>query len=170
MHNQNLAIDHETRENYANEIFNTIEEAVIFKNAKTIALFASLPDEVPTTAAIERWSNERRIVLPRVGENSIMEFFDYTPSQMCYGSYGINEPQGTTPIRVEHIDLMIVPGVAFTTSGGRLGRGKGYYDRYLSRSGFKAYTIGICYPHQIVESLPLEEHDVILDRVISQHP
>ena len=63
------------------------------------------------------------------------------------------------------IDLIVVPGVAFTPSGVRLGRGKGFYDRYLTQPGVRALRFGVCYPHQLVGELPAEPHDVAMDRV-----
>lgn len=63
---------------------------------------------------------------------------------------------------------MIVPGVAFTLSGARLGRGKGFYDKYMSQSGFCASTIGVCYEEQLVPSLPCEPHDITVGEVLSR--
>ena len=59
----------------------------------------------------------------------------------------------------EAIDLLIVPGMAFTREGARLGRGKGYYDRYLAQSALHACCIGVCFAHQLVADLPVEPHD-----------
>ena len=95
-----------------------------------------------------------------------MNFYDISEG-VSEGAFGIMEPIATTPIEPSEIDVMIVPGVAFTRQGARLGRGKGFYDKYLSRNGFRAHTIGVCYPCQIVENLPTEEHDRVLDCVIS---
>ena len=61
---------------------------------------------------------------------------------------------------------MVVPGVAFSADGVRLGRGKGYYDRYIAREGFRAYTIGVCYDCQMLGQLPCDEHDRRVDSVI----
>ncbi|MFI3293309.1 MAG: 5-formyltetrahydrofolate cyclo-ligase [Rikenellaceae bacterium] len=165
MRTKNLSIDKELRENYANEIFMAIESDELFKNATTIALYASLSDELPTDTIINRWSQTKRILLPRIGEDCAMEFYQYYISDIESGAYGILEPQGDYPIYIADIDLIIVPGVAFTLDGKRLGRGKGYYDRYLSRADFRAHTIGVCYAHQILDDLPTEEHDVVLDMV-----
>ena len=62
--------------------------------------------------------------------------------------------------------MMVVPGVAFTAAGERMGRGKGYYDRYLSREGFRAYSVGVCFGCQMCEELPTEPHDRRMDEVI----
>ncbi|MFI3302709.1 MAG: 5-formyltetrahydrofolate cyclo-ligase [Rikenellaceae bacterium] len=165
MRTQNLSINKEQRENYANEIFGAIERSEIFRKASVVALYSDLPDELPTSEVIERWGSDKQILLPRVGDDFAMEFYEYDSCAMKSGAYGIYEPQGCEPFCAANIDLIIVPGVAFTRSGGRLGRGKGYYDRYLSREGLRAYTIGVCYAHQIVESLPSEPHDVMLCEV-----
>lgn len=81
-----------------------------------------------------------------------MRFYDYDPASMNdSGSFGISEPEATALCRPEEIDFIIVPGVAFTAAGMRLGRGKGFYDKYLSQPGFRAFKAGVCYPHQVVE-------------------
>ena len=69
------------------------------------------------------------------------------------------------PVLPAGIDLVIVPGVAFTADGRRLGHGKGYYDRFLV--GTTAHTVGACFAEQLVDELPVEPHDVRLDRVLS---
>jgi 5-formyltetrahydrofolate cyclo-ligase len=129
---------------------------------KVVALFAPLWDEVQLQGLIDDLSC--RVVLPRV-EGDDMEFFDYTPTDLKEGSFGIMEPQGQKPCPASDIDLMVVPGVAFTKEGERLGRGKGFYDRYLSREGFRGFCIGVGYKHQLLDSLPTEPHDRQMDMV-----
>ena len=147
------------------QIFSKIAELQEVRQASVVALFASLADEPQTTAIIEQLAQSKRIVLPRI-EGEEMEFYDISEG-LHKGAFGIMEPVATTPIEPSEIDVMIVPGVAFTRNGARLGRGKGFYDKYLSRKGFRAYTIGVCYPCQVVEDIPTEEHDKTLDRVVS---
>jgi 5-formyltetrahydrofolate cyclo-ligase len=65
------------------------------------------------------------------------------------------------------IDLVLVPGIAFTRAGARIGRGAGFFDRFLAHRAARAIKIGIAFSFQIVESLPLERHDVRLDLVVS---
>lgn len=133
------------------------------------ALFAPLPDEIDIGALIG--TAPGRIVLPRVEPSedgtARMEFYDFDPAAMARGAFGIDEPQGTVPCRPEEIDLMVVPGMAFTRGGLRLGRGKGYYDRYMSREGFRARRIGVCFIHQLLGTLPAEPHDRPMDEVIT---
>ncbi len=152
------------REALSTQIFSKIASLAEMQQASVIALFASLHDEPQTANIIEQLSHEKRIVLPRI-DGEKMEFYDIAEG-LCEGAFGIMEPTATTPIKPAEIDLMIVPGVAFTCKGARLGRGKGFYDKYLSRKGFRAYTVGVCYPCQLLDELPTEPHDRVIDRVI----
>ena len=155
----------EERNSFSALIFDRIEHLPEVAEASVIALFASLPDEPQTAEFIERLSLSKRVVLPRI-EGDEMEFYNISEG-LCEGAFGIMEPIATTPIAPSAIDVMIVPGVAFTHEGARLGRGKGFYDKYLSHKDFRAYTIGVCYPCQIVDNIPTEKHDKTLDRVES---
>ena len=86
---------------------------------------------------------------------------------LVFGAFGILEPQGERPCPAGEIDLVVCPGVAFTADGRRLGRGRGYYDRYLGDPAFRGFRVGVCYAHQLVDDLPVEPHDVRMDRVIT---
>ena len=134
------------------------------RKPQVVALFAPLRDEVQIGSLMQRIGC--RVVVPRV-EGDEMEFYDLASGALAEGSFGIMEPQCGEPIEPRKIDVMVVPGVAFTPSGDRLGRGKGFYDRYLSREGFRAYCVGVCYPHQMVDELPVEPHDRRMDEVVS---
>lgn len=158
-------LNFEQKKSKSSLIFKIIADLEVVKQAKTIALYASLSDEVISHEAIEYLSSHYRIVLPRVaGED--MDFYPYIPNTLQRGAFGIDEPQGEEPCTPSEIDVIIVPGVAFTKDGKRCGRGKGYYDKYLSREGFRAVKIGICYTEQLAESIPNEPHDITMDCVI----
>ncbi|MBQ6584181.1 MAG: 5-formyltetrahydrofolate cyclo-ligase [Alistipes sp.] len=146
-------------------ILSRIASSESIKSAKTVALYASLSDEVQSFELIELLSQTKRVVLPRVAGDD-MDFYPYTPSSLKVGAFGIEEPQGSEPISPDEIDVIVVPGVAFTTDGKRCGRGKGYYDKYLSRSGFRAIKIGVCYTEQLAEDIPNEPHDIVMDYMI----
>jgi 5-formyltetrahydrofolate cyclo-ligase len=135
------------------------------RDARVVALFSPLGDEPQIGEIIDVISQERTVVLPRIIGDE-MEFYAYSPSLMCKGAYGIMEPVCGEAIAPEEIDVMIVPGVVFTPEGGRCGRGKGYYDKYMSRKGFRAHTIGVCYEEQISSLLHCETHDVAVNEVI----
>lgn len=91
---------------------------------------------------------------------------------MSVGRYGIREPFGEEVTVCQLLSkassakgvVAIVPGVAFDSLGHRVGRGKGYYDRFFS--SLPIYTIGVCFPYQLFDSVPFESHDKVLDEVI----
>ncbi len=135
------------------------------RDAQVVALFFPLSDEPQIGKIIELLSHERTVLLPRI-EGDVMHFYCYQSGGLEKGSYGIMEPMGGEPFPPSKIDVMIIPGVAFTAGGARLGRGKGYYDKYMSQEGFSAYKIAVCYSEQLVSSLPCEPHDVVMNEVI----
>lgn len=134
--------------------------------ARVVALFAPLGDEPQIWPLVEQLSATMSVLLPRV-EGDVMNFYSYEKGALASGAYGIAEPQGGLPVGACEIDAIVVPGVAFTLNGGRMGRGKGYYDKYLSQNDFTALKIGVCYREQLVPELPLEPHDIRMDVVVS---
>lgn len=163
----NLGLSPEVRQETSARLFGHIEQLAAFASAHTVALFASLPDEPDTAESLARWSRSKRVVVPRV-EGDIMQFYDYDPAAMECGAFGIAEPQASVPCDPSDIDLIVVPGTAFTAAGDRMGRGRGYYDKYLSLEGFHAYKAGVCYRHQVIEELPSEPHDVRMNCLICE--
>lgn len=162
----NRALAAEERRAASQRIFACVAASPEFAAARCVGVFCSLPDEPDTSAALAAWCKQKRIVVPRV-EGDTMQFCEYLPDALCRGAFGIAEPGSGAPVCPPgEIDLLIVPGVAFTRSGARLGRGRGFYDRYLSLPGMRAVRFGVCYPHQLVAQLPVEPHDAAMDRVI----
>lgn len=149
-------------------IFRRVEALPQFASARCVALFAALGDEPSTAEVLVRWSATKRLVVPKV-EGDTMRFYKYNPSILVRGAFGIQEPGMGSPLcDPGDIDLMIVPGTAFSPSGCRLGRGKGYYDKYLSQHHLNAYKVGVCFRHQLVDELPSEAHDVRMDTVCAE--
>lgn len=149
------------------KILAALEAHPAFRAANTILLYHSLKDEVDTHGFIEKWSNQKHILLPVViGEE--LELRTYTgPHDLRIGAYGIEEPAGTPFTDYAAIDLAVIPGVAFDSRGNRLGRGKGYYDRLLPHMP-TTYKIGICFPFQLVKEVPAEAFDIRMDEIIAQ--
>lgn len=140
-----------------------LENHPAFRQAHTILLYYSLPDEVQTHEFVERWSREKQIILP-VAKGDELELRQYTgPQDLQKGSFGIEEPTGELYDTPEQIELTIVPGVSFDRNGNRLGRGKGYYDRLLPQ--LRSYNIGICFGFQLSEEIPSEPLDRVMDEV-----
>ncbi len=146
------------------DFFDSIETLDEWKEAKIIALYSALPDELETALIVEKWSKSKNVVLPVVLDSE-MDFYEYeSGGAMSRGAFGILEPKYTKKVDPKSIDLVIVPGVVFDREGNRLGRGKGYYDKYLKKTN--AYKIGVALNCQIIESIPHEEHDVKMDLVM----
>lgn len=137
-----------------------------FQKAYCIALYYSIRGEVQTVELIEEWYKKKKIVLPAVfGEN--MNFYLYTGKEhLIPGTLNIPEPVSPEMIPAEDIDLFVVPGIAFDCECNRMGRGKGYYDRFLA--GTDKPTIGLCFGFQLKERIPTEEHDRKMIMVITE--
>lgn len=138
-----------------------------FQAAKTVAAFMPLGDEPPLREAVERWAQTKRVVVPKI-EGDEMHFCDFRAEEMASGAFGIAEPQATATCPPEQIEVMIVPAVGLTRRGARMGRGRGYYDRYLGTTNAASiYKIGTGFACQLVAELPTEPHDVVMDRVVA---
>ena len=141
-----------------------LEQHPDFVKAERIMLYSSLPDEVQTQAFLEKWHLRKQIILPTVvGDDIVPVAFD-KDTDFAVGDFNILEPQNE-PYK-GGFDLIIVPGVAFDRQGNRIGRGKGYYDRFLCQY-LDVKRIGICFDFQLVEEVPIEPLDIKMDEVIS---
>ena len=109
-------------------------------NARVVMLFTSVPGE-PDTAPLVRWCADR-------GKVTVL-------------------PEDDPPPDPKLVDVVIVPGLAFTRRGDRLGQGGGWYDRFLTEVRPDCVTIGVGFEPQIVSALPTESHDVRIDRVVT---
>ena len=145
------------------KLMDGLEENVIFKCAKTVMIYYSLPDEVYTHEFLEKWYRDKTILLPVVsGDNIILKVYN-GKDFIAKGAYNIGEPQGEEFRCLTDIDMVIVPGVAFDNRGNRLGRGKGYYDRLLKQ--VRTFKVGVCFDFQLYEDIPTDELDVPMDEV-----
>ena len=134
---------------------------------KTIAAFSALPGEPDLLDFITRhpqitWAYPRVI-----GTDLKFHAVANPATQLISGNFNILEPSSTLPeIPPAEIDAFICPGLAFDQNGGRLGRGKGFYDRILSNARPDALKIGVCFPEQLVADTFSEHHDIHMDAVI----
>lgn len=152
-----------------------------FLAANTVMLFANLPDEIGTFSLIDKCiAMGKKVFLPVINGDDMTtcEFNgDYK-----IGKYGIKEPVtpnysltvikssltviNTSSLLTPHsIDFVLVPGVAFSPNGYRLGRGKGYYDKFLSKY-INLFTVGVCFREQFYLDIPTEPHDIPMRKVI----
>ena len=148
-------------------ICNRLVQTGLFQKAKCVALYYSTGREVRTSGLMDEWVAEKQIVLPAISAEHI-HFHPYTGEKNLKKSLlGILEPVSTVLIPPENIDLFVIPGIAFDFDGNRLGRGKGYYDRYLS--GIDKPIIGLCFDFQLFENIPWDVHDVKMTQVITEN-
>lgn len=110
---------------------------------------------------------KKNIILPVVSQQN-MSFYPFTGKEnLTKGAFGIMEPISRDIVPPESIDLFIVPGVAFDFDYNRLGRGKGYYDRFLS--DIDKPVIGLCFDYQLIASIPHEAHDKKMTLIIAEN-
>jgi len=103
--------------------------------------------------------------MPRVDGEALMIHWVADREELVIGRFGILEPRADAPPAGISFDLILVPGIAFDRNGGRLGRGRGYYDRFLAcASGFVS---GVCFDDQLVSEVPCEPHDARMDAIIT---
>ena len=136
-----------------------------YQEAKTIATYLSFPHEVQTQELIEQaLKGGKKVLIPKTYPKGRMEFVVYHPQQLVKTSFGLLEPQGDLEVVEPYqIDLIHVPGLAFTTEGYRIGYGGGYYDRYLEH--FAGHTMSTIYPCQVQE-FNSENHDIPVQEVL----
>ena len=136
-----------------------------YQEAKTIATYLSFPHEFQTQELIEQaLKGGKKVLIPKTYPKGRMEFVVYNPQQLAKSSFGLLEPQGDLEVvEPSQIDLIHVPGLAFTTEGYRIGYGGGYYDRYLEH--FAGHTMSTIYPCQVQE-FNSENHDIPVQEVL----
>jgi len=142
----------------------------LFSRAEVLVLYSPVRREVDTRdvmlAALE---TGKKVLLPVVAEQGLL-FREITGEHdLTAGAFGIPEPVGECPEWLpEEADCIVVPGVAFDRYGGRIGYGKGYYDRALYRSEGMGRLVGFCFDFQLVDEIEGEPHDVALDLIITE--
>lgn len=124
----------------------------------TIASYQPLPNE-PDTSEFNTWAEERfQVVYPRI----VGDALEFAPGPLSPGQFGISEPAGK---KIEQIDLVLVPALAIDHQGNRLGKGKGFYDRFLI--GFDGVAYAVVFDEEVLEVIPVEEHDQAVGGVIT---
>jgi 5-formyltetrahydrofolate cyclo-ligase len=157
-----------------------------FAAARVVMLFLSTPHEVDTAPlCLRAWQQNKTVVVPKVSwDQRRMLPVEITSLKDGLTNTGpVREPIAGQPMPVEFIDLVIVPGLGFSETGYRIGRGMGFYDRFLAQPDFLGLSCGLAFEEQVVPALPVLDHDVPLsmlatDRglrrfassVIGQHP
>lgn len=141
------------------------------KAAKTILFYAAFDGEVETAAMIKRAHIKgKNVAVPTIlkEKKMIIPTLISKLEELEIGPYGIKHPKHNPSrlIKAEDLDLVVVPGVAFDKKCHRLGRGAGYYDRFLASLPKDVPTVGLAFDFQIVDVLPHQDHDMPVSRVI----
>lgn len=141
------------------------------QSAELILPFVSARGEVGTREFIARcFAAGKTVAVPRCIDGSNMEFcVIHTFDDLEKGMYGIDEPKKSCAVidaACAENSVLIVPGLCFSYDGYRLGYGKGYYDRFISR--YKGYTIGVCYSEFMTDDIPIDKYDRCVDIVITE--
>ncbi len=142
-----------------------------YQRAEVMMIYLALPWEVDTTAIVlQAWQDMKRVVAPQVSWDcrQIMPIeINNLDDDVAHNRLGFREPIRGLPIPVELIDLVIVPGLGFDDRGNRLGRGRGFYDRFLSKPNFHGTSCGFVLESQLVDSIPSVPHDVKIDMLVT---
>ena len=148
-----------------------------YSTAGTVMWYVDAGSEVRTRHTLpEALEHGKRVVVPWcVVETNTLELFHLTDmTELVEGAYKILEPKPELrhlPNKVvlrEELDLVMVPGTAFDLRGGRMGQGKGYYDRLLSTARPNAPLVGMAFECQIFDEIPVAPHDVFMDLVLTE--
>ena len=146
-----------------------------FRNAEVVMLYMPIAGELDTTVAMTAaWRRNKTVVVPKVDFNrrtinavrcrSLDEQFDID-------KYGIRTPRGDPDVHrdwpVEQIDLVVTPALAFDRRGHRLGRGGGYYDRFLAETALRAVACGLAFSEQLLDKLPAYGNDLPVDILVT---
>ena len=143
----------------------------VYRRSDVMMVFLSLPREVDTTPLVlHAWRDGKRVLAPKVNwEQRRMlpiEIVSLTDN-ISEGQMGLREPAEGTPFSVEQIDLVVVPGLGFDLEGNRIGRGRGFYDRFLTHEGWNGTSCGLALEVQVVERVPMSEHDATVDMLVT---
>lgn len=143
----------------SNILFKFLSELKIPNNL--IGFYSPLKTEVNWLyGAIENYSYS----IPSIKNDQEMDFYEIPLSDLIEKKFGLAISDGFKKV---YPKVLVIPGLAFSTNGQRLGRGKGYYDRYLS--DHKVLKIGICFNEQILKEVKTESHDVLMDYIINEN-
>ena len=135
----------------------------------TVALFGGIQGEPDLTTLIP-WLMDKGAspVLFGLGRGGLIAQVVTTSSSLSRGPFGVWIPQeDCPPLALAHLDIILVPGLAFDRHGGRLGRGRGYFDRLFATPEVRAQRIGICFEDQIVDAVPVEPHDARMQMIVT---
>ena len=142
-----------------------------FQRARAVMLFASMPEEVDTGPLFTRsFAEGKRVAAPKcvTTDRHILAILLRGAADLAPGAYGILEPVGKEAIPIEEIDFVLVPGYGFDPAGNRLGKGAGYYDKFMSQPGFRAARCAVAFSAQLLNEVPHDSHDLRVHILVTE--
>ena len=153
----------ESRSAQLGELF---AQSKLYLEAETIYGYLPYNQEVRTVPMLERALKDgKKVAVPKVYGDTMKFIYLEDLSQVEKGYAGIPEPMADAPVAEDPTALVLMPGLAFTKGGDRMGYGGGFYDRFLAEEPSHP-TLALCYAFQMVEQLPTEEYDIPVDLVL----
>ena len=161
----------EKRDNIKNKVTkdNLIYQKVInnkdILSSKTLLIYISINSEVDTTKIINYFLNTKNIAVPKIIDNDMFFCYVTNLNELTSGKYNIPEPTNENIVTDFDNAICIVPGICYDKKNYRVGYGKGYYDKFLSKNKIK--TIGLCYKECMIEKIDNDKYDYKIDEVIT---
>jgi 5-formyltetrahydrofolate cyclo-ligase len=166
-----LAIPSEQRSERSRKACRNLVSTDQFQGASTVMMFLSLPHEVDTSEAIlHAWQLGKAVAVPKISwqqRHMIPVRINSLETGFSTGATGLRNPISGLPVPFGEIDLVVTPALGFDKKGNRLGRGGSYYDRFFANEELKAARCGFGFAEQIVESIPVTEHDEPVDIIVT---
>jgi 5-formyltetrahydrofolate cyclo-ligase len=142
-----------------------------FAAARVVMLYLSMPLEVDTAPlALRSWQTGKTVVVPKVSwdqRRMLPIEINSLHGHITTTGPGVREPVGGKPVPINLIDLVIVPGLGFTSTGYRIGRGMGFYDRFLAQEKFIGVSCGFAFEEQVMDGIPVLDHDMPLSMLVT---
>lgn len=168
------------KERLSQQIIDRVMKQPQYADARCVLWYVDVRDEVRTRhalpGAIDRAiANDQRMVIPYCDGQDLQLFELRSMDELESGRFGILEPKPELrlldhrSVAIQDVDLVLVPGVAFDRSGGRIGHGKGFYDRCLRDAKPETCLMAIAFACQVFDRVPTERHDIMMDVVVTEH-
>jgi len=166
----------EDKDNISRKIMATFVSQPEYNLAATVMFYVDVRAEVRTRHDLpDALASGKKIVVPWCNDDGELELFHLeSMDELEIGMYKILEPRQDLRsleqkrVAVEELDVIMVPGVGFDARGGRTGMGKGYYDKCLQHARADATLTAVCFDCQIFDEIPVQEHDIYMDKVITE--